>query len=567
MNPVAERHRRMQRPADTPAAPLPRLLLGARRRLFLLLIGTGTAGACVAGTMAWALTLLLGEEDPGIRTAAVFALLAGACGTGGLRLAERVLAEKLGQDYVNDIRTGLLEASLTGAKAPAIGITIARITNDLSSVRNWVTMGLAPLLVAVPLLLGTALALSFISGVLALAVAVPLGLLSVLLALLARPAYSRARALRRKRGQLAAHVADTLSASPLIRAAGGEQREIRRIRRLGAAVGAAAVARAAISGSLRGSAAAAAAFAAVAVAASSVWFGLDTVTIAAGLTVVGLISGPVTGLGRVVEYRESFRAAGRILGRALADAQKPRPEEPSPRGPRPQVPTGPTGHEGNSLDSGLCDATVCIGRIELGTGVGIPGIRLAAGQRIVVESSDPGRITELFEALLGLRTDARADVWILGRHLGSSSSRQRRELVGYAAGGAALERGTIARAVSYRRPELSGEAVTLALARVGLDQVVERLHAAGENTSLRRGGAPLTVSERARLQLARSMLGEPPLLLLNHIDADLDAEGFRMLAEALRNYPGAAVIASNRARLLVPDHLRWDIDHPEPGTP
>jgi ABC-type transport system involved in cytochrome bd biosynthesis fused ATPase/permease subunit len=42
---------------------------------------------------------------------------------------------------------------------------------------------------------------------------------------------------------------------------------------------------------------------------------------------------------------------------------------------------------------------------------------------------------------------------------------------------------------------------------------------------LQRGGEPLSGSDRARLQIARATLGNPPLLLLNHVDFDLGPEG------------------------------------------
>jgi ABC-type protease/lipase transport system fused ATPase/permease subunit len=81
----------------------------------------------------------------------------------------------------------------------------------------------------------------------------------------------------------------------------------------------------------------------------------------------------------------------------------------------------------------------------------------------------------------------------------------------------------------------------------------------GERTVLRRGGEPLTVSDRARLQLARATLGDPPLLLLNHIDSDLGPEGCETLAAILRSYPGVVIIASDHPEPLVPQHKVWDL--------
>jgi len=128
-------------------------------------------------------------------------------------VAERVLAERLGQSYIQELRRGLMTAVLAKRDGPSVGITIARSTNDLSSVRNWVSMGVAPVTVGIPLIVGTTVALWLLSPPLAVAMGLPLCILSVALALFTRPAFDKARTLRRKRGRLAAQVSDTVAAT------------------------------------------------------------------------------------------------------------------------------------------------------------------------------------------------------------------------------------------------------------------------------------------------------------------------------------------------------------------
>jgi hypothetical protein len=65
----------------------------------------------------------------------------------------------LGQSYIQELRRGLMTAVLAKRNGPSVGITIARITNDLSSVRNWVSMRIAPLAVGIPLIIGATIAL------------------------------------------------------------------------------------------------------------------------------------------------------------------------------------------------------------------------------------------------------------------------------------------------------------------------------------------------------------------------------------------------------------------------
>jgi ABC-type multidrug transport system fused ATPase/permease subunit len=552
-------------PAD---GPLPKLLRGRRRWLMAALLGTGLLMAAAAGASALLMTRLLGTapDAAGILPPAL-GLAGAALGLGGLRAVERVLAEKLGQDYIHEIRKGLVAAALATDRGPSPGVTIARSTNDLSSVRNWIALGIAPLAVGIPLIAGTAVALWFLSPVLAFAVVVPLVLLAAGLALLSRPAFRRARALRRHRGRLAARLADTVIAANTIRAAGGEDREVRQIDKAGRKVVEAAVHRAAAAGYIRGSAAAAASLAGAAVAAVGTWQAVPSASIAAGLTIVGMISAPVTDMGRVVEYRQNFRAARRILGPALAvaaaarDARRRRPAAGS--GTREGAATGMAasgaGVEASTPTGSHAGGAVLVDGLAACRNCPVPPLSAGPGARIRIHSADPAAGTRALETLVGIRSDPHAVAMVGGRHLLEGGSRTRRKLVGYAAAGMYVERGSIARSVRYRRPDLPPEEGSAALGRVGLAGRIGQLER-GEDTQLKRGGQPLTTSELARLMLARASLGDPPLLVLNRLDADLDRQGIAMLSQFLRDYPGVVVFASEHPDSLAAEYTNWNID-------
>src|SRR6185312_10285934 len=89
------------------------------------------------------------------------------------RYQERVLAEKLGQHYVAQLRVGLISHSMLASKVPSLGITVARASNDLSSVRNWVAQGIAPMLAGIPLVAISMAGLWMLHPVLALALGLP----------------------------------------------------------------------------------------------------------------------------------------------------------------------------------------------------------------------------------------------------------------------------------------------------------------------------------------------------------------------------------------------------------
>ncbi|WP_323960128.1 ABC transporter ATP-binding protein [Arthrobacter sp. JZ12] len=530
---------------------LPRLFDGDRGRVLVLLVAAGLGLACLAGGTAVLMTVLLGGDVHPVGVAlAGGGLVAAAAGVGFLRSAERVLAERLGQSYIQQIRLGLLDSALASDRPPAPGITIARATNDLTSVRNWIALGIAPMMSGIPLILGSVCALMVLHPVLGAAAAVPLLLLTGALMLMARTAFARARVVRRKRGRLASLLADTIAAAPSVRVAGGRRREVRRIEKAGSAVVDASVHRAEVAGWIRGAAAAAGALTVAAVGLVGLWQQLPAATVAGALTIVGLLATPVADMGRAVEYRQNFRAARRILAPALAETGT------TAAGAvrrQPPVSAPPKGTGVVSIASGSGDDVV----------VGLP-LTARPGEVVEVRSTDPARVDALFSRIVGLSDPGALQVFVDGVELGSASFRAQRERVGYAVAGMALERGTIERAVRYRRPDLDPAEGEHALAQAGLGAAIGSLPKA-ERTELRRGGEPLSVSDKARLLVARAALGEPALLALNRIDAELDDDGRAMLRRLIENYPGVVLVSFARPEgpLLLRDGVGpvvWDLD-------
>ena len=97
------------------------------------------------------------------------------------------------------------------------------------------------------------------------------------------------------------------------------------------------------------------------------------------------------------------------------------------------------------------------------------------------------------------------------------------------------------------------------LGEVGLAARVAELPL-GANTLLVHGGEPLTISERARLLLARSILDDPPLLVFDHLDADLGRDGRATMHRLLKDYPGVVILASDDPdQIVTPTHI-WRPD-------
>lgn len=523
---------------------LPKIYTGGRRGWVIGLVALGLGQAALGAVSAWTLTQLR-AGSPWPIAVVIVSIVAVAVALGGLRVEERIVAERLGQDYVRDVRRDLVQAELTPGSRTHLGITVARTTNDLSSVRNWVSQGVGPLAAGIPLILGSVVGLAIIDPFLGLGFLFPLGVLAAVMVPWARTAYQRSRSLRRARGRMATRIADTVGAAQGIIAARGAGRELGHIDSASDVVVDRAIDRSAIVGLIRAGGTVAAMLATLAVAAIGVVRGIDPAVTMAAMAIAGIASTPIIDIGRIVEYRQTYLAACAVLGPALADAARRRAEYEQAR---------------EAASSALMpDGADAPGLVH----VAVPGLtseplRADAGARIRLTGDDPGAPLRLMRRVVGLDATPPGvadEIWVGGENLRAVAPVRGRALVGLATRGTVFERGSLQRALRYRRPDLDNETAAAVLETVGLsvDPFPD-----GLRTVLRSGGEPLTTDERARLALARAIYGEPPLLLVADLDRDLDQEGCARLERILAGYPGVVVLTGSDelARALGAEEFR-----------
>jgi PrtD family type I secretion system ABC transporter len=100
--------------------------------------------------------------------------------------------------------------------------------------------------------------------------------------------------------------------------------------------------------------------------------------------------------------------------------------------------------------------------------------------------------------------------------------------------------------------EVDDEAVVAAAKRAGVHELILRLNG-GYEAQIGPGGAALSAGQRQRIGLARALLGEPSLLILDEPNSNLDAEGEAALLEALRRARAAGatiIMVGHRPSLL-----------------
>lgn len=531
---------------DNPGTPsqMPPVAVGRRRWLLAGLVALGILQALLAVLSALQIKALL---DPDVATNVWdgLSVVSFVVGIGLARWVERVVAEDLGQAYVFEQRRDLLAAAIADDQhSGSLGVTITRASNDLSAVRNWIALGIATLVTGIPLILVVVGGLFFIDLFVGAVVAAHLVVVAVAMPVMARWTLARAREVRRRRGRMSARIADTVVAGESVRASGAVRRELNALDRTSRKVVWANVERAWITGATRALTATIASAATVSVVILASLDRVDAASVASIMMLLGVITVPISDLGRVVEYRQNYRAATRILAPLLTRAAELRCAE--------QEKQRRFSSAGlRNWGEGFFSARGLVVDDEL-----LPPITARPGQVVRLSSSDPHRLRATVAAFSAQQPEGTLAVG--GIDLSSAPFLARREYFGLASTQVPLERGSVARLASLRAPDATSEEVQELIDELGLTETVTS-HPKGLGRVLKNDGQPWSTSEVMQLKLARAFLRAPAVILIEGIDTALTDEALARTRALIDAHPGVVLFTSAQPDALDAD-VDWDLD-------
>ena len=119
-----------------------------------------------------------------------------------------------------------------------------------------------------------------------------------------------------------------------------------------------------------------------------------------------------------------------------------------------------------------------------------------------------------------------------------------------------LLRGTIERNLLYRWPEAPPGEVARVLALCGLETDLNELPD-GKLTKVSERGANLPTGLRQRIMIARALLGNPVLLLLDEPDANLDPKGRSVLDDTLSQRTATVILVSHDLTRVMAADAVW----------
>jgi len=165
----------------------------------------------------------------------------------------------------------------------------------------------------------------------------------------------------------------------------------------------------------------------------------------------------------------------------------------------------------------------------------------AANVTVITGGSGAGKTT-MTDLLLALHAPDGGEILIDGTPLGDVDVTQWRSMVGYVPQELILFNDSIAANVTLGDPTLSEERVLDALKAAGAMDFVEKLPD-GIHTQVGERGSRLSGGQRQRIAIARALVHEPKLLILDEVTSALDPETEASICRNIRALTGRGITA------------------------
>jgi ABC-type multidrug transport system fused ATPase/permease subunit len=212
----------------------------------------------------------------------------------------------------------------------------------------------------------------------------------------------------------------------------------------------------------------------------------------------------------------------------------------------------PTPTASRHLPDGLFSGEVRVEHVDFGYRTGTEvfhdlGLHLPAGQTVALLGATGAGKSTLARLLARFYDPNSGLVSIDGIALPHLAESDLRRAVAMVTQESFMFGGSVADNIAFGRPEASRAEIEAAGRAVGVDAVVSHLPR-GYDESVGKNGARLSAGQRQLIALARALLADPAVLILDEASSSLDAPTERMVQRALRTvlHDRTALIIAHR---------------------
>jgi len=530
---------------------IPKILTNKRKWLLFRLIIIGIAQAGIAIISVLIVRYLFDqisthpgdvfEHDLLIFSAVIFTL---TLFNAWLKMAERVESERMGQDYIYDLRL-ILYDRLVSLPSRTIqgrgkGGLMLRFIGDLTALRQWISLGVARLTVACVITVCVLVALAMIDWLLAAYTTVVLGIAVITVLYLSPQLEQAAKDVRKRRTYLANNINEKISSIAVVQIFNQHHREQQRIRRQSMRLQNASLERAAIIGKLRGIAEATAAittFGVLILGCYEVANGATTPgSVVAAMTFIGFLAPSLKDLGRVHEYWKNSTVSVAKIESFL--------EIPS------LVEEADNAEELNVREGQLVFKNVSFNNVLKNF-----SYTFEAGKVIAIVGPNGAGKSTLLSLATRLIDPDQGSILIDSMDIKKATLASVRDTVGLVSPDLPLLRGTIDKNLRYRWRNAPETEITRIKKLCQIDTMLSDF-ADGERTRIQDGGKNLSFGQQQRIALARTLLGNPKILLLDEADANLDPKSSKILDNTIAQFSGTVLLVTHRIdRLYKADRI------------
>ncbi|WP_137389743.1 ABC transporter ATP-binding protein [Rhodoligotrophos defluvii] len=170
-------------------------------------------------------------------------------------------------------------------------------------------------------------------------------------------------------------------------------------------------------------------------------------------------------------------------------------------------------------------------------------LTIPAGEITVLQGPSGAGKTTLIDLLIGLYEPQEGRILVDGVPLSEVKLSAWRSMIGYVPQEISLLHGTIADNISLGDPAISREKIIAALAKAGAREFVDELPD-GIDTVVGERGTRLSGGQRQRIALARALVIDPKLLILDEVTSALDPETELEICRNIGELGGAYTIVA-----------------------
>jgi ABC-type bacteriocin/lantibiotic exporter with double-glycine peptidase domain len=184
-------------------------------------------------------------------------------------------------------------------------------------------------------------------------------------------------------------------------------------------------------------------------------------------------------------------------------------------------------------------------------------LNIEAGETIALTGPNGAGKSTLAHLLMRYVEPDRGTIRVDGKDISKFDLRSLRDQVGLVAQHTLLLNGTVAENICYGRFDAGAEDMKKAAQAARADEFIERLPE-GYDTIIGDQGVKLSGGQRQRLSLARTLLKDPPILILDEATAMFDPEGEKSFIAECREIlkPKTVILITHRkASLEVSDRV------------